>query len=58
MRNLREVPVKINLKIKEKMRQPINLMWPRGGIKSIIYPNQTKTILLLPKIRPIENEGG
>lgn len=28
------------------------MYWPRGGIKAIVHPNQTKTIIILPKIVP------
>jgi hypothetical protein len=33
----------------------VNLNWPRGGVKAVVHPNQTKTLIILPKITPDNN---
>jgi hypothetical protein len=56
--NLRDYPVKATLRFTENDHQTVNLQWPRSGNKCIVYPKQTKTLILIPKVIPQETPEG
>lgn len=56
MQNYRNYPVKISLLFRDADESnPSNLYYPRGGMKSIVYSKQTRTLILLHKVVPDSN---
>jgi hypothetical protein len=55
--NYRDVAIKCRVTFRP-LTEPdssINLFYPRGGFKAVIQPKSTKTILVLHKLRPVED---
>lgn len=51
--NRRDAPVKVSLTFREaNPDNPCNLVYPKGGMKQMVYSGQCKTFMILHKIVP------